>query len=777
MNKVLFTTIICLSLFVQANAQRKPQLGKNTNEEVIKAMTLEEKARLLVGMGMKLPFPVPGLDDNAPGGGPVIGASENEVPGAAGTTAMFKDLGIPAMVVADGPAGLRISPNRPNDEKTYYATAFPIASLLAASWDTGLAKKTGEAMGNEVKEYGVDIILGPGMNIHRNPLGGRNFEYFSEDPLLTGKMAAAMVNGIQSNGVGTSIKHFAANNHETNRNQMNVKVSERALREIYLRGFEIAVKEGKPWTVMSSYNKINGTYTSESADLLKKILRQDWGYQGFVMTDWFGGQDAPGQVRAGNDLIMPGTPKQMEAIIAAVKSGQLDEKLLDENLNNIFNIIKKSPAFSGYKNSNQPGLKANATVARQAATEGMVLLKNNGQTLPLKPKTVAVFGNYSYSLVSGGTGSGDVNEAYTVSLPEGLKDASFTLNNDLQSSYEKYLADERAKQPKREGLMAMFMPPPVIPEMELDKNALDKAVTNSEAAIITLGRIAGEGGDRKAKDDYYLTAAEQKLIKDVSGAFHAKGKKVVVVLNTGGVIETASWRDQADGILLAWLPGQEAGNAIADVLSGKVNPSGKLPTSFLVKYEDDPAAAGFPGTETGEPINMGFMTVTPSEIEYQEGVFVGYRAFDKRKIKPAYEFGYGLSYTTFAYSNLKLSSTNFTDKIKVSVTVKNTGKTAGKEIAQLYLSAPGKSMEKPVAELKGFAKTGLLQPGKSQTLTFELDARALASFDEGRTAWVAEPGTYTVKIGASSRDVKLSSKFSVAKELVVEKVNKALPVK
>lgn len=649
--------------------------------------------------------------------------------------------------------------------------------MLAASWDTELVYTTGQAMGNEVKEYGVDILLAPGMNIHRNPLGGRNFEYYSEDPLLTGKMAAAMVKGIQSNGVGTSIKHFAANNHETNRNTINVKVSERALREIYLRGFEIAVKEAQPWTVMSSYNKINGVYTSESADLLKKILRQDWGFQGFVMTDWFGGKEPVEQVKAGNDLIMPGTIKQLEAILKASKNKELDEKLLDENVNCMLNIIKKTPAFQKYKYSNKPNLKEHAAVARQAATGGMVLLKNNNQTLPLKPQSIAVFGNYSFALVSGGTGSGDVNEAYTVTLPEGLQNAGFTLDIPLQKTYEQYLAAEKAKQPKREGFIAMFMPPPVIPEMAIDKQLLKNALAGSKVAIITLGRIAGEGGDRKTTDDYYLTAAEKNLIKTVSDAFHKKGKKVIVVLNVGGVIETASWRDMVDGILLAWLPGQEAGNAIADILSGKVNPSGKLPTSFLVKYEDDPAAIGFPGMEYGEAIDMGFQKVRPAEIEYPEGVFVGYRAFDKKQIKPAYEFGYGLSYTSFAYSNLTLSSSNFTSNLAVSVTVKNTGSAAGKEVVQLYLSAPGKTMEKPMSELKGFAKTNLLQPGDSQTLTFELDARALASFDEIRSAWVAEPGKYTAKIGASSRDIKLSSEFTVAQEIVVETVNKALPMK
>ncbi|MBK8556323.1 MAG: glycoside hydrolase family 3 protein [Lewinellaceae bacterium] len=477
MNKFIYTAILSAMLIGQVHAQRKPQLGKDSNAAVIEAMSLESKVRLLVGMGMK----IPGMPEL--GGGPVIGATQDKVPGAAGTTAAFADLGIPTLVVADGPAGLRIQPTREGDRSTYYATAFPIATLLAATWDTDLVSKAGAAMGNEVKEYGVDIILGPGMNIHRNPLGGRNFEYYSEDPLLTGKMAAAMVKGIQGNGVGTSIKHFAVNNHETNRNLINVVVSERALREIYLRGFEIAIAEGKPWTVMSSYNKLNGNYTSESADLLKKILREDWGYKGFVMTDWFGGTDAPAQVRAGNDLLMPGTPKQLDAILAAVKSGALDEKLIDENVNNILNIIKESPAFKGYKFSNKPDLKNHAEVARLAATEGMVLLKNDASVLPIKPQPVAVFGNYSYDVVSGGTGSGDVNEAYTVLLPEGLSAAGYTLHTQMKDVYEAHIADEKIKHPRPQGIQALFTPMPVILELALDGKDLSKVTARCRTTI------------------------------------------------------------------------------------------------------------------------------------------------------------------------------------------------------------------------------------------------------------------------------------------------------
>lgn len=764
----LFFISVNLVAFVFAQA---PQLGKNSIKEIIAAMTLEEKAKFLVGNG----FSMPGAK---PPGGPVVGQTQDKVAGAAGTTFAIPRLGIPSIVVSDGPAGVRIDSIRNNDHsKTYYATAWPVGTLLASSWDTALVKKVGVAFGSEVKEYGIDVLLGPALNIHRNPLGGRNFEYYSEDPLVAGNITAAMVNGVESNGVGTSIKHFAANNQETNRNTVNTIVSERALREIYLKGFEIAVKKSQPWTVMSSYNLINGTYTSQEYDLLTTILRKEWGFKGFVMTDWFGGKDPVEQIKAGNNLLMPGTAQQSSAIIDAVNNGTLDKKVLDENVAGMLNIILQSPAFKGYKFSNKPDLKKDAGISRMAASEGMVLLKNDANALPLKHvNKIAVFGNTSYDLIAGGTGSGDVNKAYTVSFVQGLSNGGYTPDAGLANVYSDYIKSERIKHPKKSFFQEFMNPTPPIAEMLVASDLIAQKATDDDVAVITIGRNAGEGKDRKIENDFNLSDTEKLMIKNVTNAFHAKNKKVIVVLNIGGVIETASWNGAPDAILLAWQPGMEGGNAITDVLSGKVNPSGKLATTFPVEYNDVPSAKNFPGKEFPEKATTGMMGMKaiPAEVTYEEGVYVGYRYYNTFNVKPAYEFGYGLSYTDFSYSNFKLSSTSFNGKLTATVTVTNTGKVAGKEVVQLYVSAPTKKLDKPSEELKGFAKTNLLQPGKSQTIMFIINATDLASFDTQSTAWVAEAGNYIVKIGASSLNIKAKASFSLAKDIITEKDNKVL---
>lgn len=741
----------------------------NNAKALVAKMTLEEKVNLVVGMGMT----IPGVSEPVA----MVGQTMDKVEGAAGTTFSIPRLNLPNTVVADGPAGLRINPTRKNDSNTYYATAWPVATLLASSWDVKLAEQVGKAMGSEVKEYGVDVLLGPGLNIHRNPLGGRNFEYFSEDPLIAGKMTAAVVNGVEWNGVGTSIKHFAFNNAETNRNTSNSIISERAMREIYLKPFQIAVKESQPWTVMSSYNYVNGTYTSESYELLTTILRKEWGFKGLVMTDWFGGKDAVAQMKAGNDLLMPGTPEQKKAITDAVNSKILNIKMLDENAARIVDYVLGSQAYKKYAFSNKPDLKAHAAIARNAAAAGMVLLKNEGTTLPVTAaKNIAAFGITSYDFVSGGTGSGDVNEAYTVSLVQGLVNAGYKLDAEVTTAYTSYVTAEKAKQPKKTFFEEFMNPTPRIPEMEISDALLTDKAATADIALITIGRNAGEGSDRKVANDFNLKEAEVNLIDKVSKAFHAKNKKVVLIINAGGVIETARWRDKVDAILLAWQPGMEAGNAVTDVLSGKVNPSGRLATTFPVKYEDEVSAKNFPGKEYPEKATTGMlgMKAIPTDVTYEEGIYVGYRYYNSFNVKPAYEFGYGLSYTNFSYSNIKLSSPAMNKKITVTVDITNTGKTAGREIVQLYIAAPAGKLDKPAAELKGFAKTALLNPGQTEKVSFVLTENDLASFNTAATAWMADAGTYTVKIGASSLNIQQTATFKLAKETVTEKCNKVL---
>lgn len=791
MKRFLISSILLGSLLISGNSQtgNVPKLGKDPVKKVIAAMTLEEKAALVVGTGMRMPGgpppsgttakPPANAPANAPSG-PVVGRTQSLVEGAAGTSFAIPRLGITSMVETDGPAGVRINPTRENDKNTYYCTAFPVGTLLASTWDVDLVNKVGRAMGNEVLEYGNDILLGPGMNIQRNPLCGRNFEYYSEDPYVTGQIASAMVKGVQSQGVGVSIKHFAANNAETNRNSLNTIVSERALREIYLEGFRIAVQESSPWTVMSSYNLINGTYASESPDLLTSILRNDWGFKGFVMTDWFGGKDPIAQMKAGNDLLMPGTPDQIKKIVEAVKDGKLEVAVLDRNVEKILNIMLLSPRFKGYKYSDKPDLKAHAEVARAAAAEGMVLLKNEG-ALPFgnNVKNISAFGNTSYDIIPGGTGSGFVNVAYKVPLTEGLQNAGFKVNEDLAGLYNSYLNLTKSGRPPLRGFMAI-MGSRSIEELSLNKDIITGMANVSDAAIITIGRNAGEGRDRtNTKGDFQLTDSEQQLIRNVSDAFKAKGKKVVVVLNIGGVIETASWRDEPDAILLAWQGGQETGNSVADVLSGKVNPSGKLAITFPVNYEDVPSAKTFPGKELVEnkaPDQgaVSFGRSVPAAVTYEDGIYVGYRYYETFKVKPAYEFGYGKSYTNFTYSNIKLSSSKFNVSIKATIDIKNTGSVAGKEVAELYITAPSGNLDKPALELKGFAKTKLLQPGESQTLTFVIDSRRLSSFDTSASSWIAEAGKYEVRIGASSEDIRQTATFDLGRNITVKKESVSL---
>ena len=755
--KGIITT--CAALAVSGMMMAQPKLTANNIDAVIKAMTLEEKATIVVGTGMA------GFSAS-----PVIGSSSSLVPGAAGTTAAIPRLGIPSIVLSDGPAGVRINPERDYDHNKYYATHFPIGTSLACSWNTTLVSQIGTAIGQEASDYGVEVMLSPGVCLMRNPLCGRNFEYYSEDPVLSGNIAAAYISGIQSQGVGTSIKHFCFNNQETQRMGNDARVSQRAARELYLKNFEIAIKKAQPWTVMSSYNLVNGTMTSESHDLLTNILRTDWGYKGLVMTDWFGGMDPvhrggktnrAANIHAGNDLIEPGLDQDRADVVAAVKNGTLSEKDLDVCVRRVLELVVKTKRFAGVKYNNKPDLTAHAQVTRQAAAEGSVLLKNNGG-LPLNNvKNVALYGCGSYDLVAGGTGSGNVNRAYTISLVEGMRNAGYTVDLDLLNEYTPYINDYYKKNPKPGPLDLKV---PTLPS-EKEVNVTDAEVNRNDIAVITLHRISGEGADRTIAQ-YNLEDNEKALIKNVCDAYHKAGKKVVVVLNIGGAIETASWKDEPDAILVPWQCGQEIGNSIADLLSGKATPSGKLSMTWPVKVEDDPSTANFPANTSGYDINNmrgdGSKVVNVKNIgytDYDEDIYVGYRYYDSFNKNVSYPFGYGLSYTTFSYSGVK--STDNGNTVTVTATITNTGNKAGKEVAEVYVTAPKGKVEKPAQELKAFAKTRTLQPGQSETLTMTIDKAELASFVTSKSAWVADAGTYTFKVGASSRDIKGTAKLNL----------------
>ena len=737
----------------------QPQLNKDNIDEVLNAMTLEEKATLLVGSGW-----------GSMTAGSMTASATALVPGAAGTTRAIERLGIPNTVLADGPAGLRISPRRDNDPNTYFCTGFPVGTVMASMWDTERVQELTTAMGNEVLEYGADVLLAPGMNLHRNPLCGRNFEYFSEDPFLTGKTAAAYINGIQSNGVGVSVKHYAANNQEVNRMENDSRVSQRALRELYLKGFEIAVKEADPWTVMSSYNKLNGEYTQQSHGLLTTVLRDEWGFDGIVMTDWGTKQGTVKAVKAGNDLMEPGAQVEIDRIIAAVKAGEITQEELDRNVRNMLTYIVKTPRFNKYNYSNKPDVKAHSELVREAAPEGMVLLENNG-ALPMKNvKTVALYGTGSYDFIAGGTGSGNVNKPYIRNVAEGLAVNGFEVNKDLQNWYEQYIALAKTNLRNNTAGSGVLLGDPVIAEMEVSRDYIEKMEPRTDIAIFTLSRNAGEGGDRYAKDgDWTLTGQERELIQNLADIYHAAGKQFIVVLNIGGVIETASWKHIPDAILLAWTPGQEGGYAVADILCGKANPSGKLPMTFPVNYLDIPSSANFPyyhkNVQRGEwDFLWGGSQRKAKNVdytEYNEGIYVGYRYFQTAGVPVSYPFGYGKSYTTFEYSKpvVKATDKGFT----ATITVKNTGSVAGKESVQLYVAAPAGGLEKPAFELKGFAKTKELAPGESQTLTIDVCNYTLASFNEANSAWETAAGTYKVMFGANAADIRGTGTYKVKK--------------
>jgi beta-glucosidase len=629
-------------------------------------------------------------------------------------TVAVEGLGLPAMFVSDGPHGLRKVENEGLGAKSLPATCFPTASSTASSWDVELLYQMGQAIAEEAIALGVDVVLGPGANMKRTPLCGRNFEYFSEDPYLAGQLAARFIEGVQSKGVGTSLKHYAANNQEYQRFSISAEVDERTLREIYLPAFETAVKKAKPWTVMCAYNKVNGTYASEHYQLLTKILKEEWGFEGLVVSDWGAVHDRVAALKGGLDLEMPGPkPLRTAAVVDAVKSGELDEAILDESARRILRIVftaQETPK------GGQFDIQAHHALARKVAAEGMVLLKNNG-ILPLKDtQKIAVIGQAAQQAHFQGGGSSHINPTKV--------DVPFV---ELQKMAE-----------GAELLYAQGYPEDDSFQAELIEAAV-AAAQEGDVALLYIGLPSYKESEGYDRPDLDLTTQQVALIKAVT----AVQPRTVVIVNNGSAVAMSEWIDGAAAVLEAWMMGQAGGGAIADVLFGKVNPSGKLAETYPLKLSDTPAHLNFPG-ENGS-------------VRYGEGLFIGYRYYDAKQMPMLFPFGYGLSYTTFEYSNPKMSATTFKDQeeISVSVNVTNTGSMAGKEIVQIYIHDKESKLIRPEKELKGFAKVEL-QPGETKTVTIPLDFRSFAYYHPKYAQWITENGEFEILIGASAADIRFS---------------------
>jgi beta-glucosidase len=669
-------------------------------------------------------------------------------------------LGIPTIKMADGPMGIRIWTGSSAETsvegvvRTFSSTAFPSGIDIAASWDIALASEEGQVLGREVASVGRDMILGPTVNIQRTPLWGRNSESYGEDPYLAGKIAVAYIQGVQGEGVIPSVKHFVANNQEFERHRIDVEVSERALHEIYYPAFEAAIKEGHVWTVMSSYNKVNGVYAAQSP-LLKQELYDDFGFNGFVISDWGSTYSTAATVNAGMDLEMPGGPPMQrwiarpsskdagndggylvaEKVLPLVKDGTIPVANVDNNVGRILTVIFESGIFdhphAGGVAIDTPAQRA---VARKAADEGMVLLKNQDQLLPLdvnKLKSIAVIGPNAAVARVGAGGSGLVYNKDVVSPLAGIKSRA----GDLPVRYALGVAlvgEEQAESTPADR-----------------QKLLDEAVAaarDSDVALVFVGyspKLETEGKDRSSMD---LPEGQDELIRAISAA----NKKTIVVLNSGASITLTKWIDHVPGVIDAWYGGEEGGNAVADLVFGDVNPSGRLPFTFLRKLEDSPSYKNYPGENL--------------KVNYAEGIYVGYRYFDKHPdVTPLFPFGYGLSYTTFAYSNLHLPQTVSGDgTAAVSVVIKNTGARKGAEVVQMYIADPSATVDRPLRELKGFERVELA-PHESKTVTFQLDRRALSFYSTETHSWVAQPGSFEVFVGSSSRDLSLHGSFNLGK--------------
>ena len=654
------------------------------------------------------------------------------------STQPIERLDIPYIWMADGPHGLRRAPT--TDTWGYGnqapATCFPTASALSASWDMELVEEVGAALGVESNALGVDLLLGPGINIKRSPLAGRNFEYFSEDPLLSGKLGVAYINGVQGEGVGATVKHYVANNVETQRMWANSNLDDRTLNEIYMTPFEITVKEAQPWSVMACYNRVQGVYGTESLQLLTDKLKNDWGFKGFVVSDWDAVVDRVQGIRAGMHLEMPGKPARItnKMVVDAVKNNELDEKQLDAVVKDLLRIV-----FMGQNTEDKFGdqnIEQHHQLARKVAAEAITLLKNTKKLLPVdtaKYKKIAVLGEFAVNPRYQGNGSSQVKPT---KLDKFIDIVRQEYGQDVEFVYSAgySLANDD------------------------DLSLVDAAVevaADADLALVMAGlplSYESEGIDRKHID---LPPSHNKLISAV-----AKAQPNTAIILTNGSAIAMPWVNEVTAILETWLGGQAGAGAIADAVFGKVNPSGKLAETFPVRLEDSPAFLNFPGED--------------GQVIYGERMFVGYRYYDKRNIEPLFPFGHGLSYTDFSYSNLKLSSTDITDKdqLEVSLTVTNTGKVKGKEVIQLYVADKESTVQRPVKELKAFDKIEL-EPGESKEVSFTLNNRDFSYYSKVYDRWLAESGEFDILVGSSSRDIRLKASLNLSN---TEKLNYKMTV-
>ena len=698
--------------------------------DLLSRMTVEEKAAMLSGSGWMESAPI-------------------------------ERLGIPAIKMADGPMGVRswigssAITSAANAPVKVLTTSFPSGVAMAATWDTELVQREGQAIGQEVKALGRDMILGPTVNINRVPLWGRNFEGYGEDPYLAGRLGVAYVKGVQGEGVIPSVKHFAANNEDFERHRIDEQIDERTLHEIYLPAFKAAVQEADAWTVMSAYNKVNGVHCGESVPLLTEILKKEFGFKGFVVSDWGSTYSTAGTVNAGMDLEMPGGPPMLawmtnprmqsagsgagwltaDKVLAEEKAGHISEATLNDNVSRILRVIFESGLFDHpHPGGGEVDTPAQRAVARQGATEGIVLLKNAGALLPLDAKkihSIAMIGPNAAVARTGGGGSSLVRPKYAIAPLDGIREA-LGEGVDVKSALGVGIDGEDPAQDTAEARAKSL------------KEATDLAA-HSDVAVVVVGRypkLESEGSDVKTMD---LPAGQDELIAAVEQA----NPHTIVVLNTGDPVTMTKWIDNTPALLELWYGGQEGGHALASVLFGDANPSGKLPVSFPKRFEDSPAYGHYPGENL--------------KVDYAEGIYVGCRYFDTKNVKPLFPFGFGLSYTSFEYSGLKVTPGNAPAKepATVSLKVKNTGARDGAEVVQVYVHDGHSKIDRPVHELKGFQRVEL-KAGEERTVEFKLDRAAFSYWSPDKKDWVAEPGTFEIQVGASSRDIRLRAPLKLA---------------